>query len=498
LNEDRRRQYAIALAILIAGFAAIRFACLFNDLWLDEIWSVWSVGQIRSPWEIFSRLHGDNNHPLNSLFLYVLAPAKSEWTYRLLSWSTGSATVALAALVGRRQFRSLHPGEPAGRAEGAGLVEAVLMGASYVMVLYSSEARGYAPAVFFGMLAFYALLRDPGQGWSRWTATYWLAAALGLLSHAVAVQILIAGAGYSAALALRSADPWRNRFARLALWHFPPGVFFCFYYVLILRPLIPGGSTFLGAAHAPLRNLWTAVAAYSLGFPVSVGFSVTLPILLLIGLVPLVLIWRRDRALGVFYALEVFATPAIGLFSGAEPVLFARFFIMSIAGLLLLAGYLLARAGTQGPWTPAAGMAALALFLVGNGVHIGRLLEYGRGQYVAALRYVVGRTPTEVVTVSTDFSEFRNIMVISHFSKVAAGRLHSIQYLPSRRWRPPGPQWLFVERLDNEPPAPDPMVDSFGITYRLERVFPHAALSGWDWFVYRNTLLLGSPAAGPE
>jgi hypothetical protein len=487
------RPWRIALIILIVGFAAIRFACLFNDLWLDEIWSLWMVGQIHSPWEIFTRLRGDNNHPLNSLFLYLLMPAKAEWTYRLLSWATGSATVGLAAAIGRRQFLLLHPGERADRAQVAGLITATLVGASYFLILYAAEARGYAPAVFFGWLAFYALLRAPGRGWCSWTAVYWLAGALGLVSHAVAVQILLAGGGYAVALAVRSPDPWRVRLARLAWWHLPPGIFFCFYYAFVLRAMIPGGGTFLGGTHTPFGNLWGDLAAYSLGFPAAAGLAVALPVLLLITLVPLGLIWRRDRALAIFYALAVFVTPGFGLLSGAEPVLFPRYFIMSVAGGFLLAGYLFARIGSLRRWIPPAGLAALALYLLGNGVHVGQLLKYGRGQYEAALRYVVSETPTTIVTVSTDFSEFRNFMVINHYAARAAGPDRFIQYLPLRRQPAAGPQWLFVERLDHEPPAPASLYGSFGTIYRLERVFPHAALSGWQWFVYRNTSLLGSP-----
>jgi hypothetical protein len=497
LKEDWQREYRVALVILAAGFAAIRFACLFNDLWLDEIWSLWAVGQVHAPLEILTRIRQDNNHPLNSLFLYMLMPAKAEWTYRLLSWSTGSATVVLAAFIGRLQYRRLQPGKSGGRAEGAGLIAATLFGGSYFFILYSSEARGYAPAVFFGFLAFYSLLRAPHQGWCRWTAVYWAACALGMLSQPVAFQVIFAGAAYSAVIALRSTESWRARTVRFAIWQFPAGVFFGLYYILVLRPMAPGGSTFLGAVHTPFRNLWGDLAAYSLGFPASVGALLALPVLLVIGLASIVLIWRRDRSLAVFYALAVFVTPLIGLLSGTETVLFPRYFIMSVAFILLLAGYLLVMTGRLHRFAQAGCLVALALFLVGNGVHVGRLLEYGRGQYKAALTYVVQQTPTAVVTVSTDFSEFRNLMVIDHFAKAATGPGRSIQYLPSRRWRAPGPQWLFVERLDNEPAAPDHMVDSFGTYYRLERIFPHAALSGWNWFVYRNTLLLGFPSAQP-
>ena len=45
---------------------------------------------------------------------------------------------------------------------------------------------------------------------------------------------------------------------------------------------------------------------------------------------------------------------------------------------------------------------------------------------------------------------------------------------------------MFLHCLDGEPAPPAAFVDQAGHPYRLDRVFPHAALSGWTWYVYRN------------
>lgn len=211
-----------ALGAVVAVFGAVRFACLFNDLWLDEIWSLGLVGQIHSPAEILTRLWHDNNHPLNSLWLYLLGPAKPDWTYRLLSWFTGTATVGLAGLIGRRQFQLLHPGEAGAKAQRAGLITAMLVGGCYLLIHYSSEARGYAPAVGFGFLAIHALWRAPARPTSAWAGVYGLSCVLGLLSHLVAFQVMLAGLVWSLTQALRSWDRWRDRIVHLACWHLVP------------------------------------------------------------------------------------------------------------------------------------------------------------------------------------------------------------------------------------------------------------------------------------
>jgi hypothetical protein len=52
--------------------AIIRIVAAFNDLWLDEIWSIELVRELRSALGVFTQTHHDNNHYLNSLFIYVL------------------------------------------------------------------------------------------------------------------------------------------------------------------------------------------------------------------------------------------------------------------------------------------------------------------------------------------------------------------------------------------------------------------------------------------
>src|SRR5262245_2441277 len=73
----------IALIAIVAVFAGFRFAALFNDLWMDEIWTIRVTGEIRSPLEIFTRYLQANNHPLSSTWIYALRPAHADWQYRL-------------------------------------------------------------------------------------------------------------------------------------------------------------------------------------------------------------------------------------------------------------------------------------------------------------------------------------------------------------------------------------------------------------------------------
>ena len=71
------------VSILIIGIA-LRIAAAFQPLWLDEIWSLSLAESIQRPWEVFA-IHHLNNHPLNTLYLWLLGYGRSTITYRIPS-----------------------------------------------------------------------------------------------------------------------------------------------------------------------------------------------------------------------------------------------------------------------------------------------------------------------------------------------------------------------------------------------------------------------------
>lgn len=475
-GSGRVRSPALLLAALVAFFAAVRLLGMGGDLWLDEIWSLYLVSALQSPVEIATRLLHDNNHPLNSLWLYGLGPAAPEWSYRLPAWLAGSAAVGLAAAIARRQARLLHPDAPARHVDAAGWLTAVLFGGSYLMIHYASEARGYALAVAFALLALYALLRAGPTGGRGWAPLYWVACVLGLLAHLTVVSVMVAGLAASASW---GGGAGGARWRRLAWWHLPPWLFFAAYYLAFARRMAIGG----GPPHTVLAIL-AETAAYTLGIPAALGASLALP--LLIGGVGLALgsMWGAGgRALVGFYALGIAVVPLLGIPLSGSSALFPRYFIVPAALVLLLLGYALARLWARAGAARGAVALLVALFLAGNAAPLARLVRDGRGQYRAALQHVAAATPTAVVTVSGDH-DFRNEMVIQHYRR-ALGRDRWVRYLRAAQVPDEGTQWLFLHRLDGEPPPGDVFLDPRG-RYRLDAVFPHAALSGWDWYVFRR------------
>ena len=142
---------ALALAALVTLGAALRVALARGDLWLDELWSLSFARQITWPWEVLTVIHHDNNHPLNTLALFLtVKPAGAHAApvvYRLLAAGRWHRDDSSALLDGVAQTTI-----PLARTRA--WIAATLCACSFLAVVYSSEARGYALAALFAVLAF--------------------------------------------------------------------------------------------------------------------------------------------------------------------------------------------------------------------------------------------------------------------------------------------------------------------------------------------------------
>src|SRR5262249_29206558 len=129
-----RRAAAITVAACVVLGAGLRALSCTNDFWLDEIWTYWDALRLRSPVEVFTAIHHSNNHHLTTLLFYWLGDQRAWAVYRLPSLAAGTAAIALGAALGARR----------GRLEA--VLAAALLAASFPLVHFSSEARGYSLA----------------------------------------------------------------------------------------------------------------------------------------------------------------------------------------------------------------------------------------------------------------------------------------------------------------------------------------------------------------
>lgn len=461
-DSQRQRFLTILSVIVLVGFV-LRLAGTLNDLFIDEVWSVYLTGRVGSIGDIFFRLKHDNNHWLNSAWLYLNAGTTSPTLLRLPAVILGTAAVALTGLIARRM----------GQKEA--ILATVFVACSCFLVNYGSEARGYAGAMGFGLLAVWLadrFFRRPTIGWG---AAYVAAAAIGCLWHLTAVMALIGIAVWTAR---------RKQWLPWLLAHAAIGGFIVALYFTSVRGMDIGGGiqakpwmALLDAAAVPFGASGTAAVA---GVAVvAVGLAIAGAVLLYRGGSDL---WLLCTAVVIGGPLVMIGGPT--LLSRPVEHHHARYLLVVMPFLILLISHALAMIGRQGRAGMLVPAVAVIAFVAANAVQLHRFLRDGRGQYVAAMLDLADVQPTGPIVMTSD-NDFRNPMMLSHYRpQVWPDR--ELQYLPGND---PRADWRLVHRFELDlqaPPAGVYQLEPGGPRYRFAGIYRHGGPSGWTWLVFKR------------
>ena len=93
----------VVCGALLAG-VTLRCSATAGELWLDELWSLLKVSQLANPVEILTTVKHDNNHILNSLWMWLCGPVQGAILYRLPSLIFGLTLLALLIPRGRNEI----------------------------------------------------------------------------------------------------------------------------------------------------------------------------------------------------------------------------------------------------------------------------------------------------------------------------------------------------------------------------------------------------------
>jgi hypothetical protein len=459
----------LVLAVAIGAVSAMLrvWACL-NDFWLDEIWS-WTMAQrVTSAWQIIAGLHHDNNHYLNTLWMYLLGDQRDWVLYRVPALVGGTTAVIAAGLGQRRRDRI------------AALTAMLLLGVSYLLVLYSSEARGYGPVMAFALFAFFAAQRHLED--ERWTsaALFWLSSVLGFLSTLTFSSCYLGILAWSGVRLARERRDWWQATGRAARMHVVPVAFVLAVYLVDVRQMVIGGGP-----RFSLGSVLESAFALALGAPQSGGWAIVASsCALLLWAAGVWMLWRDGSDVWVFFVVTIGLAPLLQVLLWQAPVLFVRYWLVSVLFFLLLLSQLLARLYRQAVAGKIVFLALLSLFVVGNLSHTARLLRYGRGSYLAPLEYIVDHTHGSLVTVGSDH-DFRHPMVLGFYTRYL--RKHSkVEYYARSEWPASGPEWFLAHSQDQELRPPQTLTLGLGDRYALVKQYPYGGLSGWREFVYHN------------
>ncbi len=453
---------------IIAVAAGLLLAAARGDLWLDEIWSLSLAQAADSAGDVFTRLRHDNNHPLHTLYLVLLGPGQPLFCYRIPAVLAGIGSLLLLGRIAGRW----------GRFEELAVL--LLAGTSFPLLLYWSEARGYAPAIFWSLAAYWLLVAWHRNGRHWLLPLLWSAAVLGTLSHLSFIIILLSLASFSLVRELTSQAPGWRKLGRLAAAHLPPLAFFTWFYLFFARDMTLGGGPVLSYWDVLCRAAAMLTGAPDSGWP-RILAAIGIGLVLVTGTGAMI----RHRDHWPLYLAVLLIVPALMLWLTRPRYLYFRFFILCFPFFYLLLAYLLGRAWRRlrGRWQWVIALLP-ALMLTGQLFRVVPLIVHGRGGYSRAVAAMAARTDRSPITVGSDH-DFRNQKVLRFYADRLAAPKTS-RYIERDAWQRVRPVWFIAHSQDagTEPPA-ELVVGEAG-TYGLVGTYRSCPISGWDWFLYRR------------
>ena len=441
-----------------------------NDLWMDEIWSVELIRELHSALGVFTQTHHDNNHYLNSLFIYFLGQHGNWAGYRVLSEIAGIGTIILAWFIGARRDRS------------TAFFSMFLVSFSYVAVLYSSEARGYGPLVFFCFLCF--LILQSFFERPRWylAMLFAVSAVLGFTSHLTFMIFLSASLIWFWVRLARSNFSPARIFGWTLGFYTIPFVYLGALYLVDIRYLQIGGGTPIGVLGG-----YGATLAWVFGGPNASWWQRVTGAITAIGLLAGLFIVIKQRSDEWIFFLGVAAIIPLSMPLFEHGTLhYVRYFIVAFAFMLLLLARVLTwlwRSRVMGKI--ACGLVCL-LFIALNGQDIRSLFKYGRGQLGDAVRFMAENSKEQPITFGGE-QDFRIKFMLGFYWRALMGDKEA-GYYDHENWPSGGPEWVAFHKESFSQPVPPGkhFSDKFGNWYELVRSYPTAPLSGVHLFLYRR------------
>jgi hypothetical protein len=457
----------LAGAGIALGGILILFAAR-GDLWLDEIWSVFFAEAARTPWEIVTRFKHDNNHVLNTLYLYVIGKQQDLMVYRGMAIVSGIGSLLILRKIALRW----------GPAES--VIVLLLAGTSYPLILYFSEARGYAPAILFGLLSLFLLQECQRRFHPVRLVLFWSMSILGVLSHLTFVIVFLSLAIYSLHYELTADAPFTRRSLQAGKYLFVPGVFITAWYLFYASEMTIGGG--------PAVDKYTILAqgiASLLGLPDTL-LVLGIPLLMLPVLWSLVLLYKEGDREWSFYGSALLVAPAFAIILAGSSYFNYRYVIVCFPFLYLVISRLLAKSyHSDAKAYHYLAFFVLGLYVLGQAFRLAPFFEHGRGSYRPVISEMAKTSSGTMITVGSD-NDFRNKMLIEFYSRFLDGGKR-LRYIDQQLWTSDPPEWLILHSLD-EAVVPEPWISTEdGRMYRLIRSEGFSGNSGFSWFLYHES-----------
>jgi len=465
-----RKLWIIPIALILLG-GILRFAAARGELWLDEVWSLTMVRRLASPLEIFFKLRIDNNHHLNSLWLYFVPTEAPLIAYRLAAILSGVLTLAVAAALS------------ASRGRGPMFGAVLCCAASYIMVHYSSEARGYAPLMLFLLLACWSRDRARRTDRTGWSLLYATSCILGFLSHIAFLQFFAPAATLDLISSIRGKTPNSfptKKFTPLLLRIGIPSLFFSLFWLVSLRGMQIGGGNKADYLEIILETL-----AISIGIPASpTGTLLGAVIALFLLIAVIVHLWSISSDWALLFIGSAILMPALLLVLMGREDIYTRYFLIGIVFFQWALGDWLGsllQSSTRKQFRPVA-VVLLVLFVAANGIQDADLIRLGRSHYLEMLDDAARQSTSKPAYITADHPFRQGMMLGFYLPRSPAAEKVQLATQPAHK-----PEWVLVHGqdpvLDKQTSIDHPQLGSFTLTKK----YPAAKLSGWNLYLYHKS-----------
>jgi hypothetical protein len=465
LNPTSRRLVLLATLLVLAG-GALRVWASFSAFWLDEVLTLrWPRNH--GYWSLLTQAKHDNNHVLNSMFLRLVGDPDHWVWYRMLSFVTGTIAAGCMGWIAWR------------RSPAEGLIATILGSFTFILIHYSSEARGYGPLCCFALLSYMAIDRARrAPGWPIALA-FWLTAALGVLSHSTYAFAYIGLAAWSGIVWFPNQK--QRTFELLRLHLIPVVILAAVYFGRIRGMAIGGGPEF------ELLRVAINALSHCVGWRYGDWRGDTLAILVIslaILEVALRIRGRETERSWVFHAALIGITPLLIVFVLKPSIIYMRYLLVCVPFILLLLSSLGARLWRCCKWGRIATVVLVGLLVCLNGTRIDALLNNGRGQYLKALKFISERDPSPTIQV-TGNNRVHIGKVIEFYNKYLDRKVNYV----NKEDVSTTPRWFIYEiQRFQKRPGPNERISAptpWGY-YNLVKRFHYSSQSGAHWYILQH------------
>lgn len=455
---------AVGSPALIAIAGILYIACASGNLWLDEILSLQWARNAKTWTDLIALFRHDNNHPLNSLWLYVVGVGHAPLVYRAVSVLAGIGSLVVLNRIAKR----LVP-----RARLFVVAMAVI---SYALAVFFSEARGYAMAVFCALFCFWILLGSKDRPARLSVIGFWISAVAGFLSHATFVYPLGGMAIWVMACGLGAGrSPWKL-LARTAIWFaLPTGLFVAYYFYYLRQMIIAGGPDII-----PLQ-IAAEFFGFGLGLPVRPPFAFFTVLTSGLALLAALLFGRFEgERLRIFFVSTLLLLPCIGVAVTSPEYLHFRYFLVLLPFVLLVLGGLIERALVSDSRWAFVFFILLCASATFQWPRFSALLTIGRGGYPEVLERMSSSGGPVTFSATHDMM---GGLVLEHYRRQMVP-IPPVHFLPAARVEGNIPEWFLVVDQSDPPALASPDFLIFDHSYQFHSAVYSAPVSGAHWFLY--------------